>query len=37
MYFKYFIAWFGIVVLGLANATIRQVAYARYVGERAAH
>ena len=37
MYFKYFIAWFGIVVLGLANATIRQVVYARYVSELAAH
>lgn len=37
MYFKYFIAWFGIVVLGLANATIRQVVYARYVGELVAH
>jgi hypothetical protein len=30
-------AWFGIVILGLANATIRQVVYARYVGELAAH
>ena len=37
MYFKYFIAWFGIVVLGLLNATIRQVIYARYVSELAAH
>ena len=37
MYFKYLIAWFGIVVLGLANATIRQVVYARYVSELAAH
>jgi len=37
VYFKYFIAWFGIVVLGLANATIRQVVYARYVSELAAH
>ena len=37
MYFKYFIAWFGIVVLGLVNATIRQVVYARYVSELAAH
>ena len=37
MYAKCFIAWFGIVVLGLANATIRQLAYARYVGDLAAH
>ena len=37
MYFKYLIAWFGIVVLGLANATIRQVAYARYVSELTGH
>jgi hypothetical protein len=37
MYFKYFFAWFGIVVLGLINATVRQVVYARYVGELAAH
>ncbi|HEX5847707.1 MAG TPA: hypothetical protein VFY59_00805 [Rubrobacter sp.] len=37
MYFGYLVAWFGIVVLGLVNATIRQIAYARYVGELAAH
>jgi hypothetical protein len=37
VYFKYCIAWFGIVVLGLINATIRQVVYARYVGDLAAH
>jgi hypothetical protein len=37
VYFGYFVAWFGIVVLGLVNATIRQLAYARYVGELAAH
>ena len=37
MYFKYFFAWFGIVVLGLINATVRQVVYARYVGDLAAH
>ena len=37
MYFQYLIAWFGIVVLGLANATMRQVAYARYVSELAGH
>ena len=37
MYSKCFIAWFGIVVLGLANATIRKLAYARYVGDLAAH
>jgi hypothetical protein len=37
MYLKYFIAWFPLVVLGLLNATIRQVAYARYVSEGQAH
>ena len=37
MYWKYFFAWFGLVVLGLLNATIRQVVYARYVSELAGH
>jgi hypothetical protein len=37
MYWKYFVAWFGVVVLGLLNATIRQVVYAKYVGELAGH
>ncbi len=36
-YWKYFIAWFGIVVLGILNATIRQVGYQRYVSELAGH
>jgi len=35
--FKYLIAWFGMVVVGIANATIRQVAYARYVSELVGH
>ena len=37
MYWKYFIAWFGIVVLGLLNATIHQAVYAKYVSELAGH
>ena len=37
MYLKYFLAWFPLVVLGLLNATIRQVVYARYVSELQAH
>jgi len=37
MYWKYFIAWFGVVVLGLFNATIHQVVYDRYVNELAGH
>ena len=35
VYLKYFIAWFGIVILGLINATIHQVVYAKYVSELA--
>ena len=37
MYLRYFLAWFPLVVLGLMNATIRQVVYARYVSEPQAH
>ena len=37
MYWKYFIAWFPMFVIALANATIREVVYKRYVGELAAH
>ena len=37
MYTKYLIAWFGIIVLGLVNATVRQVVYGRYVSELAGH
>jgi hypothetical protein len=36
IYLKYFVAWFG-VVLGLLDATTRQVVYARYVGELVGH
>ena len=32
MYLKYFLAWLPIVILGLINATIRQLVYANYVG-----
>jgi hypothetical protein len=34
---KYFIAWFPMFVIALANATIREVGYKRDVGELAAH
>jgi hypothetical protein len=37
MYWKYFVAWFGIVVLGLLNATVHQTVYAKYVSELAGH
>jgi hypothetical protein len=37
VYPRYFIAWFPLVVLGLLNATIRQVVYARYISELQAH
>lgn len=37
MYLKYFLAWFPIIVIAFANATVRQVVYARYVSELAAH
>ena len=37
MYLKYFLAWLPIVVLAFANAAIRQIGYARYFGELAAH
>ena len=37
MYTKYLIAWFGIVVLGLVKATVRQVVYGRYVSELVGH
>ncbi len=37
MYLRYFIAWLPLIVLGLLNATIRQVVYARYVSELQAH
>jgi len=37
MYGKYSMAWFGIVVLGLRNATVHQTVYAKYVSEWAGH
>jgi hypothetical protein len=37
MYGRYLAAWLGLVVLAFFNAAIRQVAYATYVGELAAH
>jgi hypothetical protein len=33
VYLKYFIAWFPMFVIALANATIREVGYKRYFGE----
>ena len=37
MYLRYFVAWFPIIILAFANATIREAVYKRYVGELAAH
>jgi hypothetical protein len=37
VYTKYLLAWLGVVVLGLFNATVRQVVYGRYVSELAGH
>ena len=37
MYLRYFVAWFPIIILAFANATIREAMYKRYVGELAAH
>lgn len=37
MYLWYFVAWFPIVILAFANATIRQAVYGRYLGELSAH
>lgn len=37
MYPRYFVAWFPIIILAFANATIREAVYKRYVGELAAH
>lgn len=37
MYWKYLIAWFPMVVIAIANATIREFGYKKYVGELAAH
>ena len=38
MYLRYFVAWFPMVILAFANATIREGVYRRrYAGELAAH
>jgi hypothetical protein len=37
VYLTYFVAWFPLVIIAIANATIRQVGYAKYVSELAAH
>ena len=37
MYLRYFVAWFPIIILALANASLREAVYRRYVGELAAH
>lgn len=37
MFGNYLAAWLGLVVLGFVNAAIRQVVYARYVSDLAAH
>jgi hypothetical protein len=36
-YLKYFLVWAPIVILGIGNAVIRQVVYAGYMSELAAH
>jgi hypothetical protein len=37
VYLRYFVAWFPIIILAFANATLREAVYKRYVGELAAH
>ena len=37
LYLKYLLAWVPVVFLGIGNAAIRQVVYAGYVSELAAH
>ena len=37
MYLRYFVAWFPIIILAFANATIREAVYKRYLSELAAH
>ncbi len=34
---KYFLAWFGIVILAIINGTIRELTYKPFVGDLAAH
>jgi nitrate/nitrite-specific signal transduction histidine kinase len=37
VFLRYFLAWIPTIILGIANAAIRQAVYARYVSELAAH
>ena len=37
MYLRYLVAWFPMIILAFANATIHEAVYKRYVGELAAH
>jgi hypothetical protein len=37
VYLRYFVAWFPIIILAFANATVREVVYRKYVGELNAH
>lgn len=37
MYLGYFLAWFPMVLIAIANAALREAGYKRYVGELAAH
>jgi nitrate/nitrite-specific signal transduction histidine kinase len=37
VFLRYSLAWIPTVILGIANAAIRQTVYARYVSELAAH
>ena len=37
MILKYFIAWFGMIILAIANGAIREFGYKPYVGDLFAH
>ena len=37
MVLKYFIAWFGMMILAILNGALRDLAYKPYVGDLAAH
>jgi hypothetical protein len=37
VYLGYFLAWFPMVLIAIANAALREAGYKRYVGELAAH
>ena len=37
MFLKYFLAWFGMMILAILNGTLRDVFYKPHVGDLAAH